>query len=154
MQLPEANIRSSSYYIAETTVQCRSCAQWTRARALAVPAPHEILVEDHWQPANVGAFLFYVIALPDGVRRRVTEAFSHFRPTRGPQTSDPYWANHCEHCDELVNDDELHCESGGFMPGSADEAHAIMFFEVREAFEGLAAGYAPDPQFIVNMRKR
>jgi len=43
MQLTDANIRSSSYYIAQTTVQCMSCGQWTRVVALALSAPHEDL---------------------------------------------------------------------------------------------------------------
>jgi hypothetical protein len=154
VQLSDANIRSSSYYMAETTVQCRYCDQWTRALALAVPAPHEILVEDEWQPADAGAFIFYVIALPDGVRRRLTEASGRYRLTRDPETPDPYWANHCEHCDEPVNDDELHCEAGGFMPGSVEEAQTIALCAIREAFEAAAAGYAVAPEFFVHMRRR
>jgi hypothetical protein len=153
MQVPDANIRSSSYYIAETSVQCLSCDQWTRVLALALPAPHEVLIEDEWQAADVSAFLFYVIALPDGVRRRLTQASSFFRLTRDPESSDPHWANHCEYCDELVNDDELHCEPGGFMPGHADEAQAISLLAVPQAFRAVAAGYAVDPEFFVHMRK-
>jgi hypothetical protein len=69
MQLPDANVRSSSYYIAETEAQCLSCGRWTRVLALALPAPHEILIEDEWQAANVSAFLFYLTELPLDVRR-------------------------------------------------------------------------------------
>jgi hypothetical protein len=154
MQVPDANIRSSSYFIAETSVQCLSCDQWTRVLALALPAPHEILIEDEWQPADVSAFLFYVTELPEGVRRRLTQACSFFRLTRDPESSNPYWANHCEHCDELFNDDELHCEPGGFMPGHADEAQTISLIEVRQAFRAVAAGYAVDPEFFVHTPTR
>jgi hypothetical protein len=154
MQVPDANIRSSSYFIAETSVQCLSCDQWTRVLALALPAPHEILIEDEWQPADVSAFLFYVTELPEGVRCQLTQACSFFRLTRDPESSDPYWANHCEHCDELVNDDELHCEPGGFMPGHADEAQTISLIEVRQAFRAVAAGYAVDPEFFVHTPTR
>ena len=154
MQVPDANIRSSSYCIAETQVQCRSCDRWTPVLALALPAPHEVLIEDEWQHANVGAFLFYVAELPEGVRRQLTQACGFFRLTRDPESSDPYWANHCEYCDELVNDDELHCEPGGFMPGHADEARAISLLEVRQAFRAVAAGYAVDPEFFVHTPTR
>jgi hypothetical protein len=153
MQLSDANVRSSSYYIAETTVQCLACDLRTRVLALALPVPHEILAENEWQPANAGAFLFYVVALSDSVRLRLTEATSRFRPTRDPETCDSYWANHCEHCDEPVNDDELHCEPGGFMPGHVDEARAIALFVVRESFEAVAGGYAVDPEFFAHIRK-
>jgi hypothetical protein len=154
MQVPDANIRSSSYYIAETEAQCRSCDQWTRVLALALAAPHEVLIEDEWQAADVSAFLFYVTELPEGVRRQLTQASSFFRLTRDPESSDPYWANHCEYCDELVNDDELHCEPGGFMPDHADEARTISLIDVRQAFRAVAAGYAVDPEFFVHIAKR
>ena len=154
MQVPDANIRSSSYFIAKTSVQCLSCDQWTRVLALALPAPHEVLIEDEWQPADVSAFLFYVTELPEDVRRQLTQAWSFFRLTRDPESSDPYWANHCEYCDKPVNDDELHCEPGGFMPGHADEAQTISLIEVRQAFRAVAAGYAVDPEFFVHTPTR
>jgi hypothetical protein len=153
MQVPDANIRSSSYYIAQTSVQCLSCGQWTRVLALALPAPHEVLIEDEWQPANVSAFLFYVAELPEEVRH-LLQTSSFFRLCRMEDASDPCWANHCEHCDALVSDDELHCEPGGFMPGHADEAQTISLIEVRQAFRAVAAGYAVDPEFSVHMRQR
>jgi hypothetical protein len=154
MQVPDANNRSSSYYIAQTTVQCTTCDQWTRVLALALPAPHEILIEDEWQAADVSAFLFHVTELPEGVRRHLLQISPFFRLARGGDTPDPYWANHCKHCDALVSDDELHCEPGGFVPGHADEAQAISLLEVRQAFRAVAAGYAVDPEFFVHMRKR
>jgi hypothetical protein len=153
MQVPDANIRSSSYYIAETEAQCLSCDRWTRVLALALPAPHEILIEDEWQPADVSAFLFYVTELPEEVRH-LLQTSSFYRLSRVEDASDPCWENHCEHCDALVSDDELHCEPGGFMPGHADEAQAISLIEVRQAFRAVAAGYAVDPDFFVHMRKR
>jgi hypothetical protein len=152
MQLPDANIRSSNYYIAQTTVQCMSCDQWTRVLALALPAPHEVLIEDEWQAANVSAFLFYVTELPEEVRHQL-QTSSFFRLSRMEDASDPCWANHCEHCDALVSDDELHCEPGGFMPGHADEAQTVSLIEVRQAFQAVAAGYAVDQEFFVHMRK-
>ena len=151
--MPDANVRSSSYYIAETSVRCPSCRQWTGVLALALPAPHEVLIEDEWQPADVSAFLFYVSELAEEVRRLLTATSIFFRLSR-MEESDPCWANHCEHCDALVSDDELHCEPGGFMPGHADEAQTISLFEVRQAFRAVAAGYAVDPEFFVHTPMR
>jgi hypothetical protein len=121
--------------------------------ALALPAPHEVLIEDEWQAANVSAFLFYVTELPEEVRR-LLQTSGFFRLTRDPESSDPYWANYCEYCDELVNDDELHCEPGGFMPGDAQEAQDISLFAIAEPFRAVAAGYAVDPEFFVHIAKR
>jgi len=153
MQVPDANIRSSGYYIAETSVQCLSCDQWTRVLALAVPAPHEVLIEDEWQPADVGAFLFYVTELPEEVRH-LLQTSGFFRLSRTEGASEPCWANHCERCDAPVSDDLLHCEPGGFMPGHADEAQTISLMEVRQAFRAVAAGYAVHPEFFANTPKR
>jgi hypothetical protein len=154
MQPPDANIRSSSYYIAQTTVQCMSCDHCTRVLAVALPAPHEILIEDEWQAADVSAFLFHVTELPECVQRQLLQISPFFRLARGADTPDLYWTNHCEHCDALVSDDELHCEPGGFMPGNADEAQTISLLVIPQIFRAVAAGYAVDPAFFMHMRKR
>jgi hypothetical protein len=153
MHVPDANIRSSSYYIAQTTVQCTSCDQWTRVLALVLPAPHEILIEDEWQAADVSAFLFHVTELPERIWRQLLQISPCFRLARGADTPDPCWANHCGHCDALVSDDELHCEPGGFTPGHADAAQAISLLAIPQAFRAVAAGYAVDPEFFALMRK-
>ena len=153
MQVPDANIRSSSYYIAETSVQCLSCGLWTRVLALALPAPHEVLIEDEWQAANVSAFLFYVTELPEEVRHRLRTS-SFFRLSSMEDASDPCWANHCEQCDAPVSDDELHCEPGAFMPGDAQEAQDISLFAIAEPFRAVSAGYAGDPEFFELIAKR
>jgi hypothetical protein len=154
MQLPDANIRSSSYYIAQTTVQCAHCGQWTRVLALAVPPGHEMLVEDEWQAVNVNAFLFYVTALPKSVQRHLPQLSTLFRPARSAGAADCYWVNHCEYCERLVSDDALHCEPGGFMPSAENEAETIMLTTVPQPFSAAAAGHAPDPAFFTFMRKR
>jgi hypothetical protein len=152
MLLPDANIRSAGYYIAETTAQCASCGQRTRVLALAAPAPHEILIEDEWQHVDAGALLFHVTELPEGVRRRL-QTFCFYRPARAIDEADACWVNHCQHCDAPVSDDRLHCEPGGFMAGSADEAKSISLHATHEPFEAAAGGYAPDPEYFAYMRK-
>lgn len=154
MQLPDANIRSSSYYIAQTTVQCMHCGQWTLVLALAVPPGHEMLVEDEWQAVDVSAFLFHVSALPKSVQRRLPQLSTLFRPARSAGAADRYWANHCEYCERLVSDDALHCEPGGFMPCAEDEAETILLTTVPQPFSAVAAGHAPDPEFFTFMRRR
>jgi hypothetical protein len=154
MQVPDANIRASSYYIAEVEARCRSCGQWSCVLALALPAPHEILIEDEWQAADVSAFLFHVSELSENVRHPLAQTSKSFRFTRSENVSDPCWTNHCEHCDAVLSDDQLHCEPGGFMPGHADEARAISLFEIRQDFRAVAAGYAAEPEFFAHMRRR
>jgi hypothetical protein len=153
MQMPDANFRSPSYYIAETEARCGSCSNWTRVLALALPAPHEIMIEDEWQSANTGAFLFHVSKLPEVVRCLLQTA-RLFRSARAEDPPDLCWGNHCEHCGSLLSDEELHCEPGGFMPGDAEAAQAISLLEICQDFQAVAAGYAADPEFFAHMRKR
>jgi len=47
-----------------------------------------------------------------------------------------------------VNDDELHCEPGGFMPADAEEAAGYFALAIPQAFEAVSAGYAVDPAFL------
>jgi hypothetical protein len=154
MTPPDANIRSSSYYIVQTTAQCPHCGQWTRVLALAVPPNHEILNEDEWQTVDANAFIFHLTELPQVVERQLRQISSVFRLARSTDASNPQWANHCERCNLILSDEQLHCEPGGFMPGQVDEAQRISLLAVPQAFSAVAAGFALDPQFFMFMRRR
>ena len=91
MHVPNANIRSSGYYIAETQARCAKCGRQTRVLALAVPPNHEILVDGEWQSVDGNAFLFYVAALPDAVSRHLHERSPAFRPQLGRDLSPDLW---------------------------------------------------------------
>jgi hypothetical protein len=154
MTPPDANIRSSSYYIAQTIAQCPHCSHWTRVLAFAVPPNHEILNEDEWQTVEANAFIFHVTELPQGVEGQLRQISSVFRLARSPDAPSLQWANHCERCNLIVSDEQLHCEPGSFMPGQADEAQRISLLAVPQPFSAVAAGFALDPQFFMFMRRR
>ncbi len=153
MQVPNANIRSPSYYIAEMQARCAKCGRQARVLALAVPPNHEILVEGEWQNVDGDAFVFYVAELPDAVSRHLFERSPAFRLQQGEDPADSHWINHCEHCAEAFSDDELHCEPGGFMPSRALDAEAISLSRIDEGFSASAAGYALAPEFFASMRR-
>ena len=152
MQLTDANVRSSSYFIAETRVRCARCGEPCRVLAIGLPPNHETLVEDEWQMVDANAFIFHFAALPDAVSRHLFEQSANFRQTRGDDSSESSWANHCPHCAAVLSDDELHCEPGGFMPSDALEAQAISLTKVKRDFSAVAAGYALEPEFFAWMR--
>ena len=154
MQLPDANVRSSSYLIAEMQVPCTQCGRPCRVLALALPPEHEISTDDEWQRIDANAFIFYVASLPRAVSRLVLERSADFHQTCSGDPAESHWANHCSHCAKVFSDDELHCEPGGFMPGDALEAQAISLTYVQQAFSAFASGYAPDPEFFASMRRR
>jgi hypothetical protein len=154
MALPSANVRSSSYYVAETRARCAQCGDLCRVLGLALPPNHETLDDGEWQKVDANAFIFHIAALPDAVSRHLLEQSADFRQTCVDDPSEPSWANHCPHCACVLRDDELHCEPGGFMPSDALEAQAISLTHVRHAFSALAAGYALEPEFFASMRVR
>jgi hypothetical protein len=154
MQLPNANIRSSSYLIAETEIQCTQCGRPARVLAIGLPPNHEALTDGEWQRVDANAFIFYVGGLPDAVSRLLVERSAEFHQTRDTDPGESHWSNHCQHCAVVFSDDELHCEPGGIMPSSTREAQAISLTKVEQAFSAFAAGYALEPEFFASMRRR
>jgi len=153
MQVPNANIRSSSYYIAETQARCGKCGRQARVLALAVPPKHEMQVDGEWRTVDGNALIFYVAELPDAVSRHLFEHSPAFLLQLGQDPADTQWVNYCEHCGQPFSDDELHCEPGGFMPSRVEEAEAISLSRVDEGFSASAAGYALAPEFFASMRR-
>jgi hypothetical protein len=154
MQLPDANIRSSSYLIAESQARCAHCGRPCRVLALSLPPNHETLDDGEWQKVDANAFIFHVAGLPDAIRRHLLERAPDFHQTCGADPAESHWANHCPHCAAVFGDDDLHCEPGGFMPSDALEAQAISLTKVEQAFSAVAAGYALEPEFFASMRRR
>jgi hypothetical protein len=162
MELQEShgpNVRSPAYYVASARVPCRFCRSSTLVLALALPPNHEVLEDDGetaaWQAVPANAFLFYVTALANSVEVQLSQLSAHcFYFAHSDTTQNSYWANHCEHCGQLLADHELHCEpEGPFSPTEEAEAARISLATINEAFEGAAAGYALDPEFFRFMRK-
>jgi hypothetical protein len=154
MQPPSANVRSTSYYIAEMQSQCAQCRRYVRVLALGLPRGHETRIDGEWQTVDANAFIFHVAALPDPVSRLLLERSAAFQETAGDDRAESFWANHCPRCARLFSEDELHCEPGGFMPSSAEEAQAISLTKVGQAFSASAAGYSLEPEFFASMRAR
>jgi hypothetical protein len=153
MSLPNANLRSSSYFIAETQARCAQCRRPARVLAIGLPPGHEILVDDEWQNVDANAFIFHVTALPDPVSRLLLKRSAAFHQTGSDDSTESPWINHCPHCASVFSGDELHCEPGGFMPNSIDEAQAISLLQVEQPFSVFAAGYALDPEYFTSMRR-
>ena len=152
MPLSGANIRSSSYYVAETQARCAQCGHPCRVLGLALPPNHETLDDGEWQKVEANAFIFHIEGLTDAISRRLLQHSAGFHQTSGGEPSESLWANHCPHCASVFSEDELHCEPGGFMPSDAIEAQAISLIHVQQAFSATAAGYALEPEFFASMR--
>lgn len=152
MSVPNANVRSVSYDIAQMQALCAHCGQEARVLALALPPNHEMYLDGEWQHVEAAAFIFYIAELPQAVSRRLLELSPGFRLSgEGPENS--YWANHCEHCGAELSDEELHCEPGGFMPADPMDAERISLLRISRGLSACAAGYALAPEFSVFMRR-
>jgi hypothetical protein len=152
------DVLSRGYYVARTGAQCGHCGCITAVLALALPPNHETLDVDaedaDWQIAGANAFLFHVSDPSPFVRRRLLELSQTYRPIAKKGSSKLPWANHCKDCGSLLDDQELHCEPGTFMPMNEADAANIELIHIDEMFEAAAAGYALDPEFFSSMRRR
>jgi hypothetical protein len=159
--LPDANVRSKTYYVARTEAECLHCGLPTRLLALAMPHGHETLdmevpvdsgrdtAPGSWHRAGFNAFLFFVERLSDEVQSQLSRVSRSFRLAHCAATLNSYWANHCEHCGVLLGDHELHCEFDcAFMPSSEPSAAKIELLHVPEPLEAMAAGYAIEPEYF------
>jgi hypothetical protein len=90
----------------------------------------------------MGATLFYVEDLGDGVRTRARELSLWYHRGRSEASKAGYWLNHCEHCGARQDDQDLHCEPGGaFLPLGRSDPNPVHGLVVNEAFDGSADGY-------------
>ena len=141
MQLPNANIRSSSYLIAETQMQCAQCGRAARVLAIGLPPNHESLTDGEWQTVEANAFIFYVGGLPDAVSQLLAEHSAEFHLTRGTDPAETHWANHCPHCGAMQADYRLHSEPGDVFFGLSMDAPGAVEFTALEGRLCLSGDY-------------
>ncbi len=154
----DINIRSSGYFIACATGTCWCCDAPTPVIGLGLPPAHEALsmdaehgewAQDSWEGAARNALVFYIEYLPEAVQWQLTNFSPSYRLGGGAGLQESYWANHCEKCGSLLDDQDLFCEPDGpFLPTSEASASRIHLFWIDEPIEAAAAGYALDPEFF------
>ena len=156
----DINIRSHGFLLARTVATCRHCRKPTSLFALAVPPGHLTLdLPDHgeaeaptvesWVRADCAAFLFHIEFLPAALQSLLQQLTQCDRFGFSAAEPSGFWANHCEQCGSLVEDEELFCEpEGAFLPTSESSAAAIHLLKIDEEFAAAAAGYAFEPQFF------
>jgi hypothetical protein len=154
--LPGVNIRSKTYYVARTVAPCHHCRLPTCLLALALPRDHEILDPDEsgvWYPAEVNAFLFHIERLPEDIQCELRRLSQQFHLSKSAAI-DSRWANHCDHCGALLDDEELHCEMDSpFMPSNGAAAARIELLEILKPLEVSAHGYAMEPEHFQLVRR-
>jgi hypothetical protein len=155
MESPTPNVRSAHYFIAQLTVDCWFCGNPTRVAALALPPGHEVLEEPAgsdtggWQVMDGYALVFDLVAIPERGLQHLVECAPGFQQAPCNEPAAPSYANYCEHCAQLLDDQDLHCEPGHtFAPMTAAEGEKIQCYPIHESLEVSAAGYAFEPEFV------
>jgi hypothetical protein len=161
MDLPYPKFRSRTFLLAQRLTNCWYCGGTTRVAAVGLPVDHEVLDDDEesdalaWQSVADVALLFFIEKLSKNVRKRLRTLAPRFQLMHGAPTQDSYWVNHCEHCNAVLDDHELHCEPGDtFVPISEADGSEIRLAEIHEAFHARAGGYSLAPQFVPFARSR
>ena len=139
---PDIGVRSSSYFIAQTTKPCWKCAEHTSVFGFILPAGHETLEPDEddderdaWYRYDEPTIVHYVTDLLPAVAARVKAFSRHYRVDFSKTTQGSYWMNHCEHCGMKQGDFEMYCEpQGAFFPMDERAASLIVLNEVGEPF--------------------
>ena len=159
-EIADANFKASRFYLLSTTTSCPHCGFQTQVYALAMPAAHQWLHSDDegeagtWQSANAPAVLLHVEGLSSAVAIRLGELAPRYRLSLSPASGACRWANHCDHCDEALEDEDLHCEpEAAFMPISPEAAHTIRLTEVRHPLEVSAADCALDAIWLSHVTR-
>jgi hypothetical protein len=160
-ELADANHKAAHFYLLSTHRPCQRCGVSTRVFALALPASHQSLYVDDdnesadvWQAAEVPTVLFHVTALSASVALRLQALAPGYRPALKASIN-ARWTNHCDHCREPLDDNDLHCEpEAPFMPISTEAARAIHLTEVLEPIQVNAGDSALDAQWLPDVSRR
>lgn len=158
---PDISVRSSSYFIAQTTKPCWKCREHTSVYGFILPAGHETLEhddedgeQDAWYRYDEPTIVHYVTDLLPAVATRI-KAFSrhHYHVDFSKTTQSLYWMNHCEHCGMKQGDFEMYCEpQGAFFPMDERAAALIVLHEFVESF-GCNGSTAYGDHFFEYMRR-
>jgi len=168
MPIGEFNVRAPRFLLGSSVDRCGRCGALTPVFALALPAGHGVCWPDEdedgadaaagadpslgpWEVCDGVALLFHVERLSAGVESQLLRFAPSLRLVADAVDPGPNhcWANHCGHCQAVLDDHDLFCEpEGAFLPISVAAAERIHFMAIETAFEGFAAGYAYEPAFF------
>lgn len=140
--VPEIEIRSHSYSIAQTETACWKCNELTRVYGFVLPVGHQTVEQDeegaaewYWYEHDSSAMVLYVTDLSPIAVARLKDITLHYYVDFSKTTSSSYWMNHCEHCGMKQGDFAMYCEPGGaFFPMDEKAASRITLQAVHEPF--------------------
>ncbi len=153
----DINIRSSFYFIAQSTRACWRCDRTTKVFGFLLPPGHEAWLEGDesvgWEHQTPAAIVYYITHIPSTVQAQMKSLTVHYRNDFSKTTQSFYWMNHCEHCEMKQGDFELFEEfDTPFCPVNLRDASRILLHSIQEPFEASAASIEYEPGFFELMR--
>jgi hypothetical protein len=156
-QQSNINLRSASYFIAQSMRTCWHCDRDTHVFSFLLPRGHHARQDTDnsadWEPQDSEAIIYYVTQIPASAQAQMQSVTAYYRNDFSKTTQSFYWMNHCEHCGMKQGDFELFEEfDTPFCPINPQDASRILLRSVGEAFEASAASIAYEPGFFERMR--
>lgn len=157
----EVNIRSSSYFLMRTVINCWKCNAPTPVVGFGLPAGHYMLERDAddgsaplaWEVQDMPATISYVDYLPPAIAARARQLAPGFRRDFSATARASYYMNHCDDCGVKQGDFQLHSEPGvAFLVTNEAEASNIELLRFDEAFVSGHGSYHYDIDFIDYMK--
>jgi hypothetical protein len=147
--LPAApvNVRSPSYFFAQSLRVCWRCMTETWVYGFALPAGYETLyvaddpLDDAWERQDDPGFIYYVEYLTPSVGFTVCAQTSNYRFGFDATSESYYWVSYCDGCAAALDDSESFCEPGiAFSPTTDLDAAHVALRHVNEPFAASCLG--------------
>lgn len=157
------NIRSTGFFIAESSESCWKCKQDSPVFAFLLPENHQTKeYEDEddtknnniiWQTANYKSIVNYTSSLHKRCVDIIKKLSPHYYDDFSVQASGRYYMNHCKNCNSKLGDFYMHSEPGGaFQPITNEAAKNIKLYWFNDKFEASVGAYSIDVNHFDHMQ--
>lgn len=155
------NVRSPSFFLAQSSRECWRCAKESAVHGFMLPAAHETLFvgdepqDDFWESAEEPSVVSYLGYLSPAPVKAVQAVTGHYRMAYSKVTNTFYWMNHCEYCGAKLGDHDTFDEpGGGFLAFTLEDAQRISLAHVNEPFSASCGSYTIGVVMFEQMRRR
>lgn len=134
------DLRSDHFYIAEANKKCYKCNKMTIVYTFLLDTfEYTYAIEEidgnenfktFWVQQSTPSFINNITAL-NGAAKQAMMNYTNNYHMKGIR----YFGNHCDHCDALQGDYNLHVDPGGaFRPMDENDLKTIKLFKIEEPF--------------------
>lgn len=126
----KANIFSPGFWVASSIERCQQCREYTPCFTFLLPSGNKELdleIDENepleWITHSHEYFLKDVWSLSTTAIERMQISTKSYYVDSTSDTTRPYWANHCQNCNAILDESLMFGEpGGGFSPESFEQA--------------------------------